>query len=132
MDSDELMAEFDSQAGQAAGEAADEQIDDEIAIAGESTRQVARNITCPITMRPVMDLQEPVEDKMTFVYERWAIEEMLNKKGGGPIHCPVAGTTHTVCLTDLKPARALLAEKRRGGGRKKRAAEDDADLVELD
>ena len=131
VESDPLLRAFDAEAGGAEGEAADEQIDDEIAIAGESARQVVRNTTCPITGKPLLELDDPVEDGMAFVYERWAIAEMLDKRRGGGMPCPVAGTTHTVCMADLKPARAVLAAKKKGRGQRP-APEDDADVVELD
>lgn len=53
-----------------------------------------RNINC----RPfvfchgqVLELTEPVEDRMGYVYERKAILQQLRNARGGPIACPVAG-----------------------------------------
>ena len=108
---DPLLLRFDEDAGIVA-DYEDEQIDDDIAIAGESTHQLGRNATCPITMRALLDIEDPVEDSKNFVYEKHAILEMLGRSAS--IKCPVAGTNHMLSKSDLRPARAVINAKKRG------------------
>lgn len=61
----------------------------------------------------IFELAEPVEDRRGFVYERAVIEAMLRSQPTNSAMCPVAGTNHTVQLTDLKTARKVLREKKR-------------------
>jgi hypothetical protein len=56
----------------------------------------------------LVDLQEPVEDHMGFVYERNAIVEAFQHaartENSAFIECPVPGASHTIFLHQLKPA----------------------------
>ena len=131
VNSDPLLAKFDQDSGAAALE--DDIIDDEIAIAGNSTQQVSRNERCPITGKPVMELEEPVVDKMNFVYEKTAILQMIKNKRF--IKCPVAGTMHDVTAAELKPASRLIAEKKklaRHGGKNAKKQVPEGEVLELD
>lgn len=61
----------------------------------------------------IFELNDPVEDTFRFVYEKELIESMLRTYPSNSTMCPVAGTSHTVRLRDLKPAQRLLREKER-------------------
>ncbi|KAL4521323.1 hypothetical protein Ndes2437B_g08086 [Nannochloris sp. 'desiccata'] len=106
---DPLLAQFDQEAGAAAPE--DDIIDDEIAIAGTSTQQVSRNERCPISAKPILELEDPVVDHMNFVYDKACILQIIGKKES--IKCPVAGTMHNVTAAELKPAKKVIAERKK-------------------
>jgi hypothetical protein len=130
VNSDPLLAHFDQESGAAPPE--DDIIDDEIAIAGNSTQQVGRNDRCPISGRPILELDEPVADRMNIVYEKQFILQMIGRKAS--IKCPVAGTVHEITAAELKPATRVIAEKkklaRQGGKNAKK--QDEGEVLELD
>jgi len=83
-----------------------------------------------------MDLQEPVQDKLGFVYEKSAIVEYINKRSQGnrrPCPCPVAGTSHTVTVAELRVCAGVVAEKKkaaRGQGQGTQGAtQEDTEFV---
>ena len=83
----------------------------------------------------VLELDEPVEDRRGFVYEKADIERYIQqheRRQGGPCPCPVSGTSHSVALADLRVARAVLRAKQRaqrqGAGRGGRSAADVLDV----
>ena len=53
-----------------------------------------------------MELDEPVEDRRGFVYEKADILRFIGRQG--TIQCPVSGTNHSVSADQLQPARAVL------------------------
>jgi hypothetical protein len=55
----------------------------------------------------LIDLAEPVEDQKGFVYEGAAIKDNI-RRNGGRIEAPVAGASHWITLSDLKPCRRVL------------------------
>jgi hypothetical protein len=61
---------------------------------------------CLTAVLQLIDLDEPVEDQKGFVYEGAAIKE--NVRRYGRIECPVAGASHYIGLSDLKPCRRVL------------------------
>ncbi len=130
VNSDPLLAQFDQDSGASALE--DDIIDDEIAIAGNSTQQVGRNDRCPISGKPIMELEEPVVDDMDFVYEKAYILQIIGKKPC--IKCPVAGTMHDVTAKELKPATKLIAEKKKlaRGGKNVKKNVHEGEVLELD
>lgn len=73
-----------------------------------------RNAKCPITARPVEEMDDPVEDERGFVYEREAIVQYIGKSKSKD--CPVAGTNHKVTVSELKPSRAAKKLKQRAAG----------------
>ena len=52
-----------------------------------------QNEKCPLTMKSVYELSEPVADKQGIIYERSAIIDFIRSKtrGGQVAKCPVAG-----------------------------------------
>lgn len=90
--------------------------DDILEVGGALRSSLAKNLRCPITMVDILNLREPVEDSVGYVYEQEAIKELIYKKGRKgktSIPCPEAGTQHTVSLSDLRPARKVLEAKAR-------------------
>lgn len=131
VNSDPLLAQFDQEAGVSALE--DDIIDDEIAIAGNSTQQVGRNERCPISGKPILELEDPVVDHMNFVYDKACILQMIGRKQC--IKCPVAGTMHEVTAAELKPANKVIAEKKklaRLGGKNAKKQANEGEVLELD
>ena len=130
VNSDPLLTHFDQESGAAAIE--DDIIDDEIAIEGSSTQQVGRNATCPISGRPIMQLENPVVDHMNFIYEKMFIMELIGKKPH--IKCPMAGTVHYVTASELKPATKLIAEKKKlaRGGKNAKKKDHGGEVIEID
>jgi hypothetical protein len=121
---DGLLEAFD-EAAAAAGPPEDERVDDDIEIEGGAGGG-ARNARCPITSRPITELEDPVADALGFVYERAAVEDYIARRLAAPprapgrargpagtVPCPVANTMHAVSAAELKSARALVAAARR-------------------
>jgi E3 SUMO-protein ligase NSE2 len=100
----------------------EEQIDDDIAIEGGLSTSVARNAKCPITMKVVLELEDPVEDEVGYVYDRQAIVQMLKNAGPRGIKCPEAGTNHRVTEGRLRPATKVLAAQRKAAKAARRGA----------
>ncbi|KAK9829294.1 hypothetical protein WJX72_004993 [[Myrmecia] bisecta] len=101
--------------------------EDEDVVIAPTEFDVARNRSCPITGKPVMELTEPVEDQLGFVYERKEIEEYIRRKRGS-CACPMAATSHTITLADLKKANKVLREQRRQQHATQPTQEDDTIL----
>lgn len=59
----------------------------------------------------VLELEQPVEDRAGFVYDKAAITRALQANGGA-IVCPVAGASHTVRMADLRPCRRIERAKK--------------------
>ncbi|KAJ9506647.1 hypothetical protein QJQ45_003731 [Haematococcus lacustris] len=71
------------------------------------------NVVCPITMKPVLELKEPVEDPAGYVYEKEAVMAMIRRSRLPTLPCPVAGTSHTISAAGLKPSRRIVRERRK-------------------
>ena len=83
------------------------------------------NEMCPMSGKKLVDIDEPVEDEKGYVYERAAIEDYIRRNGkpegrGGAgekvMSCPVAGTSHQVAVSKLKPSREVEKLKRLKAG----------------
>lgn len=59
----------------------------------------------------VLELEQPVEDRAGFVYDKAAITRALQANGGA-IVCPVAGASHTVRMADLRPCKRIERAKK--------------------
>ncbi|GIL43654.1 hypothetical protein Vafri_1332 [Volvox africanus] len=70
------------------------------------------NAKCPLSMKEVLDLENPVKDCLGYVYERSSIMEYLHAHPRGRKH-PCAGVNQDIKETDLKPAEDVLRAKRR-------------------
>ena len=79
------------------------------------------NEMCPMSGKKLVDIDEPVADEKGYVYERAAIEDYIRRNGkpegrGGAgekvMSCPVAGTSHQVAVSKLKPSREVEKLKR--------------------
>jgi len=79
------------------------------------------NEKCPMSGKKLEDIDEPVADEKGYVYERAAIEDYIRRNGkpegrGGVgekvMSCPVAGTSHQVAVSKLKPSREVEKLKR--------------------
>ncbi|GMH42727.1 hypothetical protein BSKO_10646 [Bryopsis sp. KO-2023] len=79
----------------------------------DDTSGLAPNDTCPLTLKPILEIDDPVEDAKGIVYERRMIEESLHKEPSNAHVCPMAGTNHIVRLRDLVPARRVMRERKR-------------------
>lgn len=68
---------------------------------------------CTLTQKHIFELQDPVEDRHQFIWERAAIEQYIRTKRGVAMN--PAQTTSPITLQELKPARRVLraAEKAR-------------------
>lgn len=53
----------------------------------------------------VEELEDPVEDKHGYIYERSAIVDMITRQRGGAVKCPIMGTSHFVSVGELKAAK---------------------------
>mmetsp|Transcript_15231 Transcript_15231/g.42629 ORF Transcript_15231/g.42629 Transcript_15231/m.42629 type:complete len:242 (-) Transcript_15231:72-797(-) len=128
IDSSELMKEWDRAVWEVnrQGHAAPGGEDEELMIAGDP--QPAVNAKCPISAKPVMEMQEPVEDQKGYVYEKDHIINYIKSftRKGKLAMCPQAGTQHTLTESQLKPARAVLREQRRQKTARPQPMKDDA------
>lgn len=126
-----VMREFEQKVEEgkrkAPGAGGDE--DEDIVMTGA---QATTNSRCPITSKPIADIEEPVQDQKGYVYERRAIEQYIRSKRGAPVPCPQSGTSHALTLADLKPAKAVVRMRKRAKLMENRTAagvDDAADLL---
>lgn len=127
------MKQFDEDSGMG-GEHGDQQIDDDIAIAGTSAVDIARNEKCPISGKSIMDLEEPVSDSMNVVYEKQAIMNYFKTSKRDRVACPLAATAHFITKAELKPARAVIQAQKRAAknvGTQAQAGNNDDEVLEL-
>ena len=105
-----------------------------------------KNGRCPLTLKPLAELADPVADGVGYVYERAALEAAFAAAAAGPaagrggvrsrgaqaaaaaaaaadpsIRCPVVGASHLIRPSDLRSVRREIkreaqAASRRGGG----------------
>lgn len=106
--------EFDEATG-ASNKAGDE--DEEEDLEGEVAID---KLKCPITLKPVLELKEPVQDSKGYIYEKSGIQAMFEqaRKGNphrwnGSIHCPYQGTRHHITLAELKPSAQVERARKR-------------------
>lgn len=67
---------------------------------------------CPVSMKEVLSLTEPVKDSRGYVYEKSSVLEYLRGHGNGARH-PVAGVQGILTREELKPADEVLRAIRR-------------------
>ena len=89
-------------------------LDADLVLDEEDGTAGARNAKCPLTAKRIEAIDEPVEDKMGFIYEKDAIMRYIGSKKS--VDCPEAGTRHKVSKADLKPSRTALKMKQRAEG----------------
>lgn len=107
------------------------------AAAGGARGHGAVNSKCPLTMKDVLDLEDPAADVKGYVYERSAIVEYVRRHAGNGVNaaaqCPAAGTNHTVRVAELRPAREVIRAKKRAEAARRVGVgaqdEDDEDLL---
>ncbi|DBA85803.1 TPA: hypothetical protein ACH3X1_005355 [Trebouxia sp. C0004] len=114
-------------------EAAQQQDDDDIKIQmGGSNTGAAPNATCPLSGKPILELEDPVEDQKGYVYERENIEEYV-RAARGSVACPAAATSHFVNMATLKKANKVIRLQRKAqrlGTQGQTQADDDIVDVE--
>mmetsp|Transcript_16824 Transcript_16824/g.50249 ORF Transcript_16824/g.50249 Transcript_16824/m.50249 type:complete len:256 (-) Transcript_16824:432-1199(-) len=114
---DPLIADFDQEVALARGADGPGSGSDDDVVLQVGAHDVAANQTCPLTMTPVLDLEDPVEDQRRIVYDRQSVERYIREKMriyGPDVECPLAGSNHTISLAGLRKATAVLrAQKRR-------------------
>lgn len=92
-------------------EEAQQQDDDiEVQIGGDSG--AAPNAQCPLTMRPLLEIENPVADQKGYVYEKDAVEQYI-RQNRGSIKCPATATSHMITIQDLKKAIKVLKMQRK-------------------
>ncbi|PNH10211.1 hypothetical protein TSOC_003105, partial [Tetrabaena socialis] len=95
----------------AGGSGAGDELDDDVDVAvGGGHGWI--NDRCPLSMKDVLELEQPVRDSLGYVYESASIREYLRSNPNGMKH-PVAGVQHLLTLAELKPAAEVEREKRR-------------------
>lgn len=97
----------------AADDEAIETIADDIQV--ETTKTSGfKNDKCPLSLRDVMDLKEPVQDNMGFIYEKEDLETYMKQVRGrnGRFPCPVAASGTSFSREEIKPAEAVLRLQR--------------------
>lgn len=77
-----------------------------------TSQALQTNSRCPMSAKPVDQLEEPVMDQKGYVYEKKLIEQFIRAKGGR-VPCPQAGAGHVITLNDLKPARHIERARKR-------------------
>jgi hypothetical protein len=85
--------------------------DEDLMVVGGGANGFLRNAKCPLSLKNLEDLNEPLEDSKGYVYEAAAIIDYIGRKTS--VQCPVAGTTHTVKRAELKPSRHVMRLKAR-------------------
>ena len=60
----------------------------------------------------LVDLEDPVEDQLGFVYEGDAIRKAV-ARARDRLTCPIPGTNHRVSSSDLKSAKAIRGSRRK-------------------
>lgn len=83
--------------------------DDEICIGGE--RGAAPNAFCPLSGKPLMEIEEPVEDQKGYVYEKHDVVYYINSNGGS-VKCPSSATQHMITIPELKRAHKLIRQQK--------------------
>ncbi|GAX82058.1 hypothetical protein CEUSTIGMA_g9486.t1 [Chlamydomonas eustigma] len=88
--------------------------DDDV-VEGPGCSTSFRNEKCPLTMKSVYDLAQPVSDQMDFIYEKSALMSYISNhnRSGTSAKCPFAGTSHVITAQHIKPALQVERAKRR-------------------
>lgn len=72
-------------------------------------------MNCLITQKPLLDIDDPVEDNLHYVYERTAIEDYINKnmRRGDAADHPMGAGCPPIRKAHLKPCKKVKKEQRR-------------------
>lgn len=105
-----------------------QQNDDDIEVQIGGDANAAPNATCPLSLKPIMEIDDPVVDQKGYVYERQVIEEYIRSDGGKTM-CPATATSHEVTLANLKKAHKIIRQQRYGTQKQSQA---DIDVVDVD
>eukprot|EP00873_Tetraselmis_striata_P017555 jgi/Tetstr1/437819/TSEL_026459.t1 len=83
-------------------------------VMADDSNEVSVNQACPLTLRPVLELLEPVEDQSGYVYEKQPIMAYIASKGRGgqPVPSPIAGASYFITAAQLKPARRVIRKQK--------------------
>lgn len=102
------LKDFDKQTGGAQEPEGD---DDDVV---DTSANDLMNDKCPITMKSVFELTEPVEDQKGFIYDKQAVLNYIREKGrnGNPVVCPISGARHTITQQSLRPSTRIERLKR--------------------
>lgn len=102
------LKDFDKQTG---GVQEQEEEDEEVV---DTSASDLKNEKCPLTMKSVFDLTEPVEDLKGFIYEKQAVLNYIRDKSrsGQTVACPISGARHTITQQGLRPATRIERLKR--------------------
>lgn len=96
-----------------------EQIDDDIQV--ETTRaNNFKNAKCPLSLRDLVDLNDPVQDSHGFVYEREDLQlymKQVRPDRNGKYPCPVAASGTAFTREEIVPAEAVIRLQRHRKGR---------------
>ena len=101
----------------AAEDEAIETIEDGIQVETTKTSNF-KNAKCPLSLRDVMDLKEPVQDSHGFIYEKEDLELYMRQMRGakksvnGMYPCPQAASGAHFSREETKPAEAVLRLQR--------------------
>ena len=94
-----------------------------------------KNQRCPMTSVEITELEEPVKDKMGYIYEKKAILKYLQggryNTGNGVRRCPVGGTQHTLCAQDLQLAMMQIRAYKRRARLTQSQAQNEGDVLDL-
>jgi hypothetical protein len=91
-----------------------EQIDDDIQMETTNTSSF-KNSKCPLSLKDVMDLKDPVEDSHGFIYERQDLiryMDQMRADRNGRYPCPQAASGATISMDEIKPAERVLRLQR--------------------
>ena len=97
----------------AAGEDVIEQIDDDILVETGATN--FKNAKCPLSLRDLMDLKDPVVDSHGFVYEREDLMiymSQMRPDRHGRYPCPEAASGTYLTKEEIKASEAVLRLQR--------------------
>lgn len=105
--------------------------DDEVQMGGSNTG-AAPNATCPLSLKPILELEDPVEDQKGYVYERENIEGYI-RESRGSVSCPAAATSHFVTMATLKKANKVIRlQKKAQRLGTQGQTQADADIVDVE
>ena len=97
----------------AAGEDVIEQIDDDIQV--ETGASNFKNSRCPLSLRNLVDLKDPVEDSHGFIYEREDLMRYMQQARSdrhGRYPCPEAAAGTFFTKDEVKSSEAVLRLQR--------------------
>lgn len=104
---------------------------DEEVVVQANAQDIAPNHNCPCSLKPLMELEDPVEDEAGIVYDRAAIEghirSTMRTNRNNSVMCPLAGSTHEVSLNSLRTAAKVIRAQKRNQRREAERAEEGSD-----